>query len=173
MSEYVYQWRDGRGIGGLAPDVAAQELGRIEEAAGGLTPASVVEASRDEAAPLHPVFTWDDTKAGENWRRQEARSLIRSIEVIRDDDASKTAVPVFVSVTSPDTSQRYMPTATVAADSVLMSSARASLTAQISGIRRTLAGLTWLAQSKGEEHAAIVQALTGLEQAVDLLKVAA
>lgn len=170
---YGYRWRAGHSVPGISPDEAAQELVRIEADSGGLTPAAVVEASRDESAPLHPAFTWDDSQAGERWRRQEARTLIRSIEVVREDDNEKTAVPVFVSVTSPDSATRYMATAEVVTDAVLMSSARAGLMAQIGGIRRTLSGLSWLAQSKGAEYDAIIQALTGLERAVDLLGVAA
>jgi hypothetical protein len=38
-----------------------------------LTPAVVVEESRDEAALLHPMFEWDDASAAERYRQGMAR----------------------------------------------------------------------------------------------------
>lgn len=46
----------------------------------------LVEAA-DVASPLNPVFTWDDTKAAYNWREQEARQLVRSVVVLKAEDA--------------------------------------------------------------------------------------
>lgn len=39
------------------------------------------------ASPLHPVFTWDDQEAAQSWRTQEARQLIRSVVVLKTEDA--------------------------------------------------------------------------------------
>lgn len=64
-------------------DVAFDELERIREESGGtLVPQGVVDASREEEAPLHPQFEWNDHLAAEAHRRQEARSMMRSIVVI-------------------------------------------------------------------------------------------
>lgn len=41
----------------------------------------VVEAARPETAPLHPYFEWDDAVAAELFRVEQARGLVRSIEV--------------------------------------------------------------------------------------------
>jgi len=41
----------------------------------------VVDAARDPKSPLHRAFDWDDVKAGERWRLQQAAYLIRSVEV--------------------------------------------------------------------------------------------
>ena len=45
-----------------------------------LEPRAVVDEARPESSPLHDHFEWDDIKAGEAHRRQQARLLIRSIE---------------------------------------------------------------------------------------------
>ena len=64
--------------------VAGEELARISDSQGGeLTPAAVVEAATPEASPLHPAFTWDDSQAAVEYRLQQARHLIRSIEIVR------------------------------------------------------------------------------------------
>lgn len=62
----------------------AKELDRIAKAApdGVLTPAAVVDAARDESHPLHDRFEWDDSKAAEAHRLNQARVLIRSVRVV-------------------------------------------------------------------------------------------
>jgi len=63
---------------------------------GVLQPKSVVDAARDEASPLHSLFTWDDTEAAEQYRLIEARKLI-AVHVEWLPGASSPS-PVFVSL---------------------------------------------------------------------------
>lgn len=57
-------------------------LEQIAAANGGtLRPADVVNAARDPAHPLHERFQWDDAKAAEAHRLDQARSLIKSVKV--------------------------------------------------------------------------------------------
>jgi hypothetical protein len=72
----------------------ALEAIRVENA-GELHPADVVESARDGASPLHRYFQWDDAKAAREHRLDQARTLIRSIRVIDDEDRSK---PAFLSI---------------------------------------------------------------------------
>ena len=51
-----------------------------------LRPAAVVEAARDESSPLHGAFCWDDTKAAELYRLDQAQRLIRSFRVKIESD---------------------------------------------------------------------------------------
>ena len=46
-----------------------------------LTPELVVEDARPEESPLHAHFEWDDQLAGEQFRLEQARKLIRSVVV--------------------------------------------------------------------------------------------
>ena len=56
----------------------AAELDRIAEANGGiLIPEDVVESARNPKSILHGEFDWDNNKAAEQWRLQQARQLIR------------------------------------------------------------------------------------------------
>jgi hypothetical protein len=71
----VYSWRDGYSCT-VAPDEAGQELERIKAKHGDVDIAgSIVRESRPKSAPLHGVFTWNDSECGERWRRYEANLL--------------------------------------------------------------------------------------------------
>lgn len=63
-------------------EVVAATLEKIRLAHGGkLRPRDTVDDARAEQSEIHPIFTWDDEIAGDNWRLQEARDLIRSVQV--------------------------------------------------------------------------------------------
>ena len=53
----------------------------IENRQGRLDPQSVVAAARNKKSPLHKQFEWDDTKAAEKYRLEQARELIRLVRV--------------------------------------------------------------------------------------------
>lgn len=65
-------------------EVAGQVMQRLESE-GRLTPANLVEEARPEESPMHKAFEWDDVKAAENYRRQQATQMIRAI-VVRESD---------------------------------------------------------------------------------------
>lgn len=62
-----------------------------------LTPETVVEAARNPRSLLHSQFEWDDGTAGEAYRLQQARALIKRVrvDVVRADQTVIHA-PVFV-----------------------------------------------------------------------------
>lgn len=74
-------------------NVAGNELNRIYKKNGCLTPQSVVDESRNENAPLHNCFEWNDTTAAIKYREQQARVLIANITVVEEAD-EKTVEPV-------------------------------------------------------------------------------
>lgn len=59
-----------------------EQLQSIYDRRGQLTPALVVDEARDPASPLHSRFEWDDSIAGEQWRKSQAQELIRSVRVV-------------------------------------------------------------------------------------------
>jgi len=79
------------------------------ERAGKLTAEDVVAAARKRESPLHGCFEWDDNKAAECWRLEQARGLIRSVQVtITMDDNRMISVPVYVRDPEvPDDEQGY------------------------------------------------------------------
>jgi hypothetical protein len=48
-----------------------------------LSPELVVESAKDPDSLIHPWFDWDDAEAAKKHRLDQARKLIRSIEVVR------------------------------------------------------------------------------------------
>lgn len=104
-----YAFRDGpvliKAAKDADPQVIGETLASINERSGGrMPPTAVVDAARDEANPLHPHFDWDNEVAGEKWRIEQARSLIRSIVAIEDDD--DRPAPAFVSINDNGTAYR-------------------------------------------------------------------
>lgn len=84
-------------------ETAGRELLRIQREHGCVKPAIVVEESRPKAAALHGHFTWDDAAAAEKCRCDEARAIIRSVRVVRDNgvpEPEQEVVRAFVHVTA-------------------------------------------------------------------------
>lgn len=62
----------------MATAAVAQELELIREKHGGiLRPADVVAFARDPQTALHGEFEWDDDRAAEQYRLEQARLIIR------------------------------------------------------------------------------------------------
>lgn len=61
--------------------VIESELRRMWDQRGALVPADVVAEARNPDHPLHQEFEWDDSRAGEEYRRMQAASLIRSVKL--------------------------------------------------------------------------------------------
>lgn len=88
----VYQWKM-PGLYQIPAQAAGEELARIcKEHSGEMSPQVIVEESRPEAAPLHPIFEWNDTVAAEEWRKQQARQLVCCIVTRLENDITTTAV---------------------------------------------------------------------------------
>ncbi len=54
----------------------------IEREEGILTPENVVAHAVSPDSPIHDRFDWDETKAAHQWRLQQARGLIREVQVV-------------------------------------------------------------------------------------------
>lgn len=78
---------------------------------GRLTPEIVVDEARPEEHPLHARFEWNDTVAAEQWRREQASELIRSVKIRYVDSSAKTGeVRAFVAVRGESPAADYQPT---------------------------------------------------------------
>jgi hypothetical protein len=79
-------------------EAVKQELEQIAKL-GLINPHTVVERARDPDSALHDQFTWDDTEAGNKWRLEEARRLIR-VFVVQPVVEGKEPVRAFVSLST-------------------------------------------------------------------------
>jgi hypothetical protein len=98
-------------VDSIDAETAGLELARIHSEHGRLTPYLVVNEARPEDAPLHPAFEWRDDIAAEEFRRVQARSLIKTVEVIKPDKDDRPTEPAYVKVAS--SPARYEPPAEV------------------------------------------------------------
>jgi hypothetical protein len=68
-------------------------LAQIEQL-GPLTPETVLQHARDKASPLHRHFEWNNSKAAEEYRLQQAAWLLRTVKVrvvVKDTRSSARA----------------------------------------------------------------------------------
>jgi hypothetical protein len=90
-----YNWKMKGLAKGINPEDAVAELTRIQNLYGSITPDLVVKAAEDEGSVLHKFFEWDDTRAGQLWRIQQARSLLNNIQVSVISDGEAREVDVY------------------------------------------------------------------------------
>jgi hypothetical protein len=90
MPKTQYQARKGFRLNDEEAQVVGEELERLKQHDGDLRPERVVKAAEDVKSRLHKHFTWDDEEAAFLHRVDEARYLIRSIEVYYIDQKEET-----------------------------------------------------------------------------------
>jgi tRNA A37 N6-isopentenylltransferase MiaA len=109
MSDYCFRQNPGIEIGNLTPQIVGETLADIEDRHGIIDPHTVVDESRPEDAALHPVFEWCDEIAAEKWRVEQARRVVRSVEVVIEPQYGSTQI-AYVNIQSQG---GYMSAATV------------------------------------------------------------
>ena len=80
------RWKNNANTGGVSASDAYNAIEKIRHDCGGeLSADDVLEKARRKTHVLHPVFEWDDTKAAAEHRRTQARTLLRSIEIVYEE----------------------------------------------------------------------------------------
>jgi hypothetical protein len=80
----------------LKKTVVQRELKRIISTDKVLTPERVLEVASERDNPLHRFFQWDNGKAAQAYRLDQARNLIRIVHVLRVIDDGRKQQPVTV-----------------------------------------------------------------------------
>lgn len=96
MAAFVYEYRV-KGLVKAPAQVAGEIMEQLEQSEAGLSPASLLDASRDENAPLHGEFEWRDDVAAEQYRLTQAGGIIRNVYRITVETQGKAPVRAFVS----------------------------------------------------------------------------
>ena len=83
----VYSWKDQFSYK-IPAEVVGKEFEKLERKNGGVTRENVLDSARSSNSPLHELFEWNDTVAAEQYRLQQATTLICAlhIEVDSQDD---------------------------------------------------------------------------------------
>lgn len=92
----------------------AQAIGeafeRIRKSGKALTAETVLDAATDPKSPLHRYITWDDADAAHQFRLEQARKLIRSVEVLVQDAKGKSEkLRAYYSVRDVEGARSYQP----------------------------------------------------------------
>lgn len=117
MAVVSYIWRGGEGVGESSAQAIGEHLHRIERHRGDLRPEYVVEEARSSNSPLHRFFEWDNEKAAEAYRLDQARDLIRRVYVKHvDQQEIPSPVRAFVNVQNGDAERSYESIASVMSD---------------------------------------------------------
>lgn len=90
----VYEWKDLASVRNIKADAqVAGEVCEKLEREGRLTPENLVEVSKDENAPLHNEFEWNDATAAKKYRRSQAQFIIQMLVVKSSDNEEEEKKP--------------------------------------------------------------------------------
>ncbi len=79
----------------MKPEAIAR-IRQLESPDGTITPQTVLDDAQDPASPLHEHFEWDDTKAAQAYRLDQARQLIRSVRLVITNTESVVRTVAYV-----------------------------------------------------------------------------
>ena len=91
----IYNWKMKGLAKGVSPSDAVNELRRIENLYGSLTPENILKASTPKKAVLHNIFEWDKDKAAYNYNLQQARVILNNIQITVISDGESKKVDVY------------------------------------------------------------------------------
>jgi hypothetical protein len=97
-----YEWKLKSLAKGIDPDLAIQELERIDSVYGVLSPENILNESRQPSSILHNLFEWQEDVAAEKYRIQQARFIINNIHIKVIKDGNTSFIPVYEIVVTND-----------------------------------------------------------------------
>ena len=108
----VAKWKEGFGLyDGVDAQTVAEELRAIGDE---FSPAQVVDAARDESTELHKCFEWNDGRAAELYRLQQARKVVQALVI--EEQAKPKERPEIRVFYKPEKERGYMETKRIVRD---------------------------------------------------------
>ena len=102
----------------IKKDDLKEVLKEISDRNGGLSPQVVVKEAEPETSPIHDNFEWDNSKAAQEYRLWQARQLIVSVTITKDDREVQQYINVTISNNDGD-NRLYVPIERVMSDETL------------------------------------------------------
>ena len=114
------------------------ELLALEEKVGQLNPEMVVRHALDNpGSNLHSFFEWNDTLAARQWRIEQAKMLLRSVVIVREEDPRGTEIRLFVNIDRvEDEPSKYVNTQRAMADDEMRAMVLSRVEHELYAIRR-------------------------------------
>ena len=163
-----FAFRDGyRTPKGLKADDAAKALEDVRGACGVLTAENVVNAARAKDNPLHKAFEWNDGKAAEQYRLQQANSLIRCVVIIEE----KQEPFRYFTLAAPGEGEKatYLPTTMLVQKPDLLQDGLARLRRELAGYINSVEELMRVAKDNATATKKLTQAHKSMQKAKDVL----
>lgn len=88
MVETIIKWKVG--IFKADPEKCYEEIQSVGDE---VTPEQVLDKAKDESSELHKCFDWNDSSAAEKYRMHQARLVLNTLIVVKQD-VSKKEEPV-------------------------------------------------------------------------------
>ena len=137
-----YEYKANRSVAGLKAQTVGEELERIREVKGELTPPAIVQESTPEEAVLHPVFEWNDATAAHEYRLHQARGIVNTVTVVHENAEGKEVnVPGFISVTTVEdeeykhSNRQYLPVEEIVVNQELREQVLKNLRSRLKNLR--------------------------------------
>jgi hypothetical protein len=142
-----YRWKDAPHVGGVPAQKVGEALEQIRRNHNGrLTSKDVLDEARKSSHPLHKAFEWDDGKAAERWRLEQAGQIIRSIEIVVEiRKGDPRPLRAFVSVTR-DNDRSYTSLAHAMSDEQLRAQVISSALTELQSWRERYSNLSEFAK---------------------------
>lgn len=90
-----YFARDGSPYSNKDARIIGPVIEALAESGGAVTARDVLDAARSTNSPLHPYFEWDDKRAADLHRLQEAKNMLRAIKIKFTDGHQTYAARAF------------------------------------------------------------------------------
>ena len=85
VRQMVYKWSLSESQYPVSADVVGKHFEKLKEEHGAVTRENFLDSARDENSPVHDIFEWDDSVAGEKYRLHQASTCICSLRVEVED----------------------------------------------------------------------------------------
>lgn len=156
------RYRDGARVNKQIPaEVVYQQVMTLEKEHGLVQPEALIAAARPKSSSIHGCFEWDDSLAAEEFRKVQARTLIRSIEIVYTD-VGPVSSHVYVHI---DEMGGYKSSELVVKNETEFDSALSLLLAKLTAAEGAVEDLKRLAGVKSDVNAKLGLALHALETA--------
>tara|TARA_R110000824_G_scaffold151585_2_gene322590 strand:+ start:187 stop:663 length:477 start_codon:yes stop_codon:yes gene_type:complete len=158
----MYIWKEGARWGGDAQSVGDRLDGLSTN--GHITPAEVLKDAAKKSSPLHRYFVWEDKQAAQLYRLDQARKLIRSVQIkVSEDEMTPRFVHVKV-----DQSSSYVQTEVAIINPNYWDSVKADVLSEINSAKRKLDNLK-MVETKASRIKAIINTQDHLEKAASAI----
>lgn len=139
----IYQWRDGSRFKS-APQGTGEFLEKVaKKHEGVLTAGVVVDAARSNKSIIHGEFEWDNEVAAEDYRKEQARLLLRSLVTVQTVGKTEQAVRTYFVVHEGE-SRAYVPTLRILSDTEMRGELLSEALSALKSLQRKYAMLTEL-----------------------------